>query len=40
MENKFVSMVIYLHNEEKNIIPFLDTAVDAIGGLFKPLLLG
>ena len=35
MENKFVSMVIYLHNEEKNIIPFLDTAVDAIGGLFK-----
>ena len=35
MENKFVSMVIYLHNEEKNIVPFLDTAVGAIGGLFK-----
>ena len=35
MENKFVSMVVYLHNEENNIIPFLDTAVDAISGLFK-----
>ncbi|MBQ6588708.1 MAG: glycosyltransferase [Butyrivibrio sp.] len=35
MENKFVSMVVYLHNEEKNIVPFLDVAVDAIGNLFK-----
>ncbi|WP_029232804.1 glycosyltransferase [Butyrivibrio sp. VCB2006] len=35
MENKFVSMVVYLHNEEGNIVPFLDTAVDAISNLFK-----
>lgn len=35
MENKFVSMVVYLHDEEENIIPFLDVAVDSISNLFK-----
>ncbi len=35
MESKFVSIVIYMHNEEKNIIPFMDVVVPEISQLFK-----
>jgi dolichol-phosphate mannosyltransferase len=35
MENKFVSLVVYLHNEEKNVTSFLDCVVPCIGELFS-----
>ena len=35
MESKFVSIVVYLHNEEQNIEKFLDVVVPKISGLFK-----
>lgn len=35
MENKFVSLVIYLHNEEKNVVSFLDNVVPYIGDFFS-----
>ena len=35
MENKFVSIVVYLHNEEQNIVGFLDTVVPAVADMFK-----
>nr|WP_297706567.1 glycosyltransferase [uncultured Butyrivibrio sp.] len=35
MENKFVSIVVYLHNEEENIVPFMDTVIPCISRLFS-----
>lgn len=35
MENKFVSIVVYLHNEEKDISRFLDIVVPKVSGLFS-----
>ena len=35
MDNKFVSIVVYLHNEENNIDSFLDAVVNKIGSMFS-----
>lgn len=35
MESKFVSIVIYMHNEEKDIVPFLNVVVPEISQMFK-----
>jgi dolichol-phosphate mannosyltransferase len=35
MENKFVSLVVYLHNEEKNVVQFMDSVVPCIHELFS-----
>ena len=35
MEKKFVSVVIYLHNDEKNIVPFLDKIFDVVFNSFE-----
>ncbi len=35
MENKFVSIVVYLHNEESTVENFLDNVIPCIGDLFQ-----
>ncbi len=35
MENKFVSIVVYLHNEENTVESFLDNVIPCIGDLFQ-----
>ncbi len=35
MENKFVSVVVYLHNEENTVESFFDSVIPSIGELFQ-----